>query len=81
VANPVLKLDTTRITLTVPVINEARTVLFLAAGEDKAEALEKILEEDADPRAYPASLIQPPNGPEWMLDQSAASLLGKESIS
>ena len=81
VANPVLKLDTTRITLTVPVINEARAVTFLVAGGDKAEALEKILEGDADPRAYPARLIQPRGGPEWMLDQSAASLLGKESIS
>jgi len=77
VANPVLKLDTTRITLTVPVINAARTVLFLVAGEDKAGALEKILEGDADPRAYPATLIRPAGEPEWMLDQSAASLLGE----
>jgi 6-phosphogluconolactonase len=75
VANPVLKLDTTRITLTVPVINAARAVIFLVAGEDKAEALAEILEGDADPRAYPAKLIQPPGGPEWMLDHSAASLL------
>ena len=81
VTNPVLKLDTTRITLTVPVINAAWAVLFLVAGGDKAEALEKILEEDADPRAYPAALIQPPDGPEWLLDQPAASLLGKESTS
>jgi len=81
VANPVLELDTTRITLTVPVINAARTVVFLVAGEDKAETLEKILKGDADPRAYPARLIQPPNGPEWMLDQSAASLLRKENTS
>jgi len=81
VANPVLQLDTTRITLTVPVINAARAVLFLVAGEDKAETLEKSLEGDADPRAYPARLIQPPNGPEWMLDRSAASLLGKGNTS
>jgi 6-phosphogluconolactonase len=75
VANPVLKLDTTRITLTIPVINAARAVIFLVAGEDKAEALVEILEGEADPRAYPAKLIQPPGGPEWMVDQSAASLL------
>jgi 6-phosphogluconolactonase len=81
VANPVLKLDTTRITLTVPVINAARAVVFLVAGEDKAEAIEKILEEGADPRAYPASLIQPAGELEWMLDQSAASLLDKGSVS
>ena len=79
VANPVLKLDTIRITLTVPVINAARAVVFLVAGEDKAEALGKILEGDADPRAYPATLIQPPGGPQWLVDQSAASLLSELS--
>lgn len=75
VANPVLKLETTRITLTVPVINAARAVYFLVAGEGKAEALREILGGAPDPREYPASLIQPSNGPEWMLDRAAASLL------
>jgi 6-phosphogluconolactonase len=79
VANPVLKLDTTRITLTVPVLNAARAVIFLVAGEDKAEALEKILEGNADPRAYPATLIQPQGGPEWIIDQAAASRLHEHS--
>jgi 6-phosphogluconolactonase len=73
VANPVLKLETTRITLTVPVINAAHAVYFLVAGEGKADALVHILGGDADPRAYPASLIQPQEGPTWMLDQPAAS--------
>src|SRR5215213_11632312 len=73
VANPVLKLETTRITLTVPVINAARAVYFLVAGEGKAEPVAKILEGDPDPREYPASLIQPANGPTWMLDRAAAS--------
>ncbi len=75
VANPVLKLETTRITLTVPAINAAHAVYFLVAGEGKAEALAQILGGDADPRAYPASLIQPQPGPNWMLDRSAASEL------
>jgi len=77
VANPVPRLDTTRITLTVPVINAARAVIFLVEGEDKAETVRKILEGDADPRAYPAKLVQPPGGPKWMIDQSAASLLSE----
>ena len=75
VANPVPKLDTTRVTLTVLVINAARTVTFLVAGEDKAEALKEILEGDADPRRYPARLVQPPGEPDWMLDRAAARLL------
>jgi 6-phosphogluconolactonase len=75
VANPVLKLDSTRVTLTAPVLNAARAVNFLVAGEGKAEALKKILEDDVDPRMYPAKLVQPPGGPVWMVDRDAARLL------
>lgn len=73
VANPVLKLETTRITLTAPAINAARAVSFLVAGEGKARPVAEILEGDPDPREYPASLIQPANEPTWMLDRAAAS--------
>jgi 6-phosphogluconolactonase len=76
VANPVLKLETTRLTLTVPVINAAKAVTFLVAGEGKAGALKEILEGDADPRAYPAKFIRPEDGDlTWMVDEAAASLL------
>ncbi len=75
VANPVLKLETTRLTLTVPVINSARAVNFLVAGEGKAEALKQILEGDADPRQYPARLVQPADGPVWMVDRAATRFL------
>ncbi len=75
VANPVLKLETTRLTLTVPVINAARTVNFLVAGGGKANALREILQGDADPREYPAKLVQPTGGPVWMVDRAAAKFL------
>jgi 6-phosphogluconolactonase len=75
VANPVLKLDTTRLTLTVPAINAAKAVTFLVAGEGKAEALKEILEGDADPRAYPARLIRPRGELVWMVDVASASRL------
>jgi 6-phosphogluconolactonase len=76
VANPVLKLETTRLTLTVPVINAAKAATFLVAGEGKAEALKQILEGDADPRAYPAKFIRPEGGDlTWMVDRAATSLL------
>ena len=75
VANPVLKLGTTRITLTAPVLKAAREVFFLVAGEGKAEALKEILRGDADPREYPAKLVQPPGGPTWMVDRAAAQYL------
>ena len=79
VANPVPKLDTTRVTLAAPFLNAARDINFLVAGEDKAEALKEILEGDADPRRYPAKLIQPPGGPVWMVDRAAASMLENSS--
>ena len=76
VANPVLKLETTRLTLTIPVINAAKAVTFLVAGEGKTEALKQILEGDADPRAYPAKFIRPECGDlTWMVDKAAASSL------
>ena len=76
VANPVLKLETTRLTLTISVINAAKAVTFLVAGEGKAAALREILEGDADPRAYPAKFIRPEGGDlTWMMDKAAASLL------
>ena len=75
VINPVLKLGTSRLTLTIPVINAARAVVFLVAGENKARALKEVLESDADPRAYPAKFIRPDGELAWMVDRAAASLL------
>jgi 6-phosphogluconolactonase len=74
-ANPVHKLDTDRLTLTVPVLNAARDVWFLVAGESKAEAVSEVLEGDASPNDYPSKLVRPEGGPVWMLDRAAASLL------
>lgn len=73
--NPVPKLETVRITLTLPVINAAKVVTFLVAGESKAEVLKEILEGDADPQDYPAKLVQPAGELSWMVDELAAKLL------
>ena len=75
VENPVEKVGTIRITLTVPAINAARKVTFLVTGEGKAEALKEIIEGDADPHEYPAKLIQPASDPVRMVDRAAARLL------
>jgi 6-phosphogluconolactonase len=75
VENQVEKLGTVRLTLTIPTINAARTVVFLVAGEGKAEALREILEGDADPRDYPAKFVRTASGPVWMVDEAAAGLL------
>ena len=75
VENPVEKLRTTRLTLTIPAINSARKVAFLVAGEGKAEALKESLEGAADPHDYPTKLVRLSNGPDWFVDRAAASFL------
>jgi 6-phosphogluconolactonase len=64
-----------RITLTLPVVNAAREVLFLVTGEDKAEAVAQAFSGRADPRA-PGSLVRPENGAlTVLLDPPAAARL------
>jgi 6-phosphogluconolactonase len=76
VANPLEKLDTTRLTLTFPVINNARHVIFLVAGAEKAETLKAVLEGQPEPRKLPSQNINPKNGNLlWLLDEKAAALL------
>ena len=77
-ANHVPQKDTWRITLTAPVINEALDVVFLIAGEDKAEPLERVLYGAYDPGKTPSQLIQPTNGAlTFLLDEAAAAKLPK----
>ena len=66
-----------RVTLSLPVLCNARDIIFLAAGRNKAAVLHEIVE-DGNPRGYPAGLVQPGGGKlTWMVDRDAASLLGK----
>jgi 6-phosphogluconolactonase len=65
-----------RISLTYPVLNQARQILFLVAGREKAEAVKALLEDDRP--ELPAARIKPLQGDViWLLDQEAASLLAK----
>jgi 6-phosphogluconolactonase len=63
-----------RITLTLPVINAARTVVYLITGADKSETLRSVIEER--PPAFPTAHVQPTSGDLiWLLDKAAASKL------
>jgi 6-phosphogluconolactonase len=76
VANPVEKLDTIRFTLTFPVINNARNVIFLVKGADKSETLRQVLHGEFQPGKYPAQRVKPIAGNLfWLVDQEAAGLL------
>jgi len=79
-ANEVPQLHTTRITFTAPVINNAAAVVFLVAGDDKADALAAVLEGPRDPETYPSQLIAPEHGSlYWLVDRAAASKLREQS--
>jgi 6-phosphogluconolactonase len=72
------KLAAFRITLTAPVLNSAARVLFLVSGEEKSEAVEKVLEAERDPERYPGQLVRPADGEVlWLLDRAAAGRLSK----
>ncbi len=60
-----------RLTLTVPLINQARCVIFLVAGESKRPALAEVFSPTGDATAYPSRLIQPQGELWWLLDAAA----------
>jgi 6-phosphogluconolactonase len=76
VANYVEKLDTTRLTLTFPVFNNADVVVFLVAGKEKAETLKNVLEGEFEPEKFPSQNVKPEHhNLFWLVDEAAASLL------
>lgn len=65
-----------RITMTVPLINAARSVMVLVSGSGKAAALREVLSGAFRPEDYPAQLVRPVNGEMvWIVDESAVKLL------
>ncbi len=65
------KLNTYRITMTLPLLNNGASVVFLVSGAEKAQIVKEVLE---GPQKYPAQEVKPINGELiWMLDQDAAA--------
>lgn len=64
-----------RVTLTLPVMNNAQQIVFLVSGSSKAAIVREILG-NKQRNHYPASLVQPSHGSIiWLLDRDAASEL------
>lgn len=82
VANHVPQKDTWRLTLTWPVITQAREVAFLIEGEEKAAMVKTVWTGAYDPETFPAQLIRPANGRlTLLLDEAAASGLPEGTTS
>lgn len=75
-SNWVEKFNSFRITLTLPVFNNADLILLLVSGGQKAEIVKAVLANDSETIRFPVQYLQPTNGVlTWILDQSAASRL------
>jgi 6-phosphogluconolactonase len=69
-----------RVTLTYPVLNAARQVVFLVAGTNKAAVLGEVLEGGAPPHVHPAAGVRPSEGSlTWLIDEAAAARLTRRS--
>ena len=78
VPNYVDKFQSYRLTFTIPMINAGKQVVFLIAGEGKADRLYEVLEGGRDPDRLPSQYIQPhPGQLRFFLDQGAAGRLGE----
>lgn len=73
-ADPVRRAGVFRISMTLPLLNAARDVAFLVAGEAKAQALRVALGGDRASRPLPAQLVRPTTGSlRWLVDRAAAA--------
>jgi len=68
-----------RISLTVPVTNQAAAIAFLVSGKSKATMAKQIIEGGKGTEKFPAQLIKPSKTENfhWFLDYDAAKLLNK----
>ena len=65
-----------RITLTLPVFDNAAAVHFLVSGRDKAETLRAVFDPATPPDTFPCQRIRPAEGELlWLIDRPAASRL------
>ncbi len=78
IAAPVFveKLNSWRVTLLPGVLLNARHIAMLTAGDDKADAVRAVFEEDYDALKHPSQLVAHGNrSSSWFMDQAAASKL------
>lgn len=76
------RLSSNRISLTFPVINNARRILIMCPGENKANVLREIFHPATPDNRYPVQKVKPVDGELiWLLDKPAASRLPGDVLS
>lgn len=66
-----------RVTLTPPVLNAAREVIFLVEGAGKARVVQEVLTGPHEPDRLPAQIVAPARGRvRWLVDAAAGARLG-----
>ena len=70
-----------RITLTYPVLNAARQIVFLVSGKEKSLSLRDVLGGHAPCKDRPAAGVRPVDGKViWLVDSQAARLLKQRGV-
>jgi 6-phosphogluconolactonase len=65
--------DNFRLTFTIPLLNQAQTVVLLIAGENKNSILKEILMVHNEAAKYPVEFVHPQGELLWMLDAAAGN--------
>jgi 6-phosphogluconolactonase len=68
-----------RISVTFAVINRARHILLLVAGEEKAETLRRVFVPNPGSAILPVQMIKPAHEMEWYLDEAVAARVEERS--
>jgi 6-phosphogluconolactonase len=63
----------TRLTITVPLIDNARCVMLLVSGASKRQTVETVFTRSVDKNEYPVRLIEPKGELWWLLDKEAGA--------
>ena len=72
------KLASWRVSMTYPLLNQARQVMVLVTGGGKAAILAHVLRKDSE-TIYPIQSVVPAGDMHWFIDQAAASMLDQSS--
>lgn len=70
------KIDTWRISITYPVINNARNIWFMVTGANKQKIVDRIFYHPSETDPLPVERIKPKGDVVWYLDRDASSWAG-----